>query len=574
MRVSSIKTGNAKREVNMEFKSDIEIAQAVKPKNIKEIAAAAGVGEQYLEQYGQNKAKIDLSLLADLANRPDGKLVLVTAITPTPAGEGKTTTTVGLGDGLRKIGKKSIIALREPSLGPVFGVKGGAAGGGYAQVIPMEDINLHFTGDFHAIGAANNLLAAMLDNHIYQGNSLNIDPRRITWRRAVDMNDRQLRNIVDGLGGRVNGTPREDGFDITVASEVMAVLCLSNGLADLKARLGRMIVGYTYDEKPVTAADLHAEGAMAALLKDAIKPNLVQTLEGTPAFVHGGPFANIAHGCNSVMATRLAMKLGEYTVTEAGFGADLGAEKFLDIKCRMAGLEPSAVVVVASIRALKHHGGVAKADLGSENLAALEKGLPNLLQHVENVTKVFGLPCVVAINAFPTDTAAELKLVEDKCHALGVNVALSEVWAKGGEGGKALAEEVVRLCEQPNNFQNSYALETTIVEKLDSICKRVYRADGVMLTADAAKQAARLTELGFANLPICMAKTQYSFSDDAKLLGAPRGFTVTVRNLKVSAGAGFIVALTGDIMTMPGLPKVPSAEKIDVDETGKISGLF
>jgi formate--tetrahydrofolate ligase len=558
----------------MEFKSDIEIAQAVNPKNIKEIAAVAGVGEQYLEQYGQNKAKIDLSLLKDLADRPDGKLVLVTAITPTPAGEGKTTTTVGLGDGLRKIGKKSIIALREPSLGPVFGVKGGAAGGGYAQVIPMEDINLHFTGDFHAIGAANNLLAAMLDNHIYQGNSLNIDPRRITWRRAVDMNDRQLRNIVDGLGGRVNGTPREDGFDITVASEVMAVLCLSSGLADLKARLGRMIVGYTYDEKPVTAADLHAEGAMAALLKDAIKPNLVQTLEGTPAFVHGGPFANIAHGCNSVMATRLAMKLGEYTVTEAGFGADLGAEKFLDIKCRMAGLKPSAVVVVASIRALKHHGGVAKADLGSENLAALEKGLPNLIQHVENVTKVFGLPCVVAINAFPTDTAAELNLVEDKCHELGVNVALSEVWAKGGEGGKALAEEVVRLCEQPNNFQSSYELETTIVEKLDCICKRVYRADGVMLTADAAKQAARLTELGFANLPICMAKTQYSFSDDAKLLGAPRGFTVTVRNLKVSAGAGFIVALTGDIMTMPGLPKVPSAEKIDVDETGKISGLF
>jgi formate--tetrahydrofolate ligase len=568
------KTGNVKGESTMEFKSDIEIAQAVNPKNIKEIAAVAGVGEQYLEQYGQNKAKIDLSLLKDLADRPDGKLVLVTAITPTPAGEGKTTTTVGLGDGLRKIGKKSIIALREPSLGPVFGVKGGAAGGGYAQVIPMEDINLHFTGDFHAIGAANNLLAAMLDNHIYQGNSLNIDPRRITWRRAVDMNDRQLRNIVDGLGGRVNGTPREDGFDITVASEVMAVLCLSSGLADLKGRLGRMIIGYTYDEKPVTAADLHAEGAMAALLKDAIKPNLVQTLEGTPAFIHGGPFANIAHGCNSVMATRLAMKLGEYTVTEAGFGADLGAEKFLDIKCRMAGLKPSAVVIVASIRALKHHGGVAKADLGSESLAALEKGMPNLLQHVENVTKVFGLPCVVAINAFPTDTAAELKLVEERCHELGVNVALSEVWAKGGEGGKALAEEVVRLCEQPNHFQNSYALETTIVEKLESICKRIYHADGVSMMADAAKQAARLTELGFANLPICMAKTQYSFSDDAKLLGAPRGFTVTVRNLKVSAGAGFIVALTGDIMTMPGLPKVPSAEKIDVDETGKIFGLF
>ena len=558
----------------MEFKSDIEIAQAASPRNIREIAAIAGIAERYLEQYGQNKAKVDLSILSDLANWPNGKLVLVTAITPTPAGEGKTTTTVGLGDGLRKIGKKSIVALREPSLGPVFGVKGGAAGGGYAQVIPMEDINLHFTGDFHAVGAANNLLAAMLDNHIYQGNSLNIDPRRITWRRAVDMNDRQLRNIVDGLGGRVNGTPREDGFDITVASEVMAVLCLSSDLADLKTRLGRMIVGYTYDEKPVTAGDLHAEGAMAALLKDALKPNLVQTLEGTPAFVHGGPFANIAHGCNSVMATRLAMKLGEYVVTEAGFGADLGAEKFLDIKCRMAGLQPSAVVIVASIRALKHHGGVAKAELGNENLSALEKGLPNLLQHVENITKVFGLPCVVAINAFPTDTTAELKLVEDKCRELGVTVALSEVWAKGGEGGRALAEEVVRLCEQPCDFRNSYALDTPVVEKLESICRRIYHADGVTLTAEASKQAARLTELGFGSLPICMAKTQYSFSDDAKLFGAPRGFMVTVRSLKVSAGAGFIVALTGDIMTMPGLPKVPSAEKIDVDENGKISGLF
>lgn len=558
----------------MEFKSDIEIAQAASPRNIREIAAIAGIAERYLEQYGQNKAKVDLSILSDLANWPNGKLVLVTAITPTPAGEGKTTTTVGLGDGLRKIGKKSIVALREPSLGPVFGVKGGAAGGGYAQVIPMEDINLHFTGDFHAVGAANNLLAAMLDNHIYQGNSLNIDPRRITWRRAVDMNDRQLRNIVDGLGGRVNGTPREDGFDITVASEVMAVLCLSSDLADLKTRLGRMIVGYTYDEKPVTAGDLHAEGAMAALLKDALKPNLVQTLEGTPAFVHGGPFANIAHGCNSVMATRLAMKLGEYVVTEAGFGADLGAEKFLDIKCRMAGLQPSAVVIVASIRALKHHGGVAKAELGNENLSALEKGLPNLLQHVENITKVFGLPCVVAINAFPTDTTAELKLVEDKCRELGVTVALSEVWAKGGEGGRALAEEVVRLCEQPCDFRNSYALDTPVVEKLESICRRIYHADGVTLTAEASKQAARLTELGFGSLPICMAKTQYSFSDDAKLFGAPRGFMVTVRSLKVSAGAGFIVALTGDIMTMPGLPKIPSAEKIDVDENGKISGLF
>ncbi len=558
----------------MEYKSDIEIAQQAAIQEIHRIAETLGIPADYVEQYGKTKAKIDCNLLAKRADSPDGKLILVTAITPTPAGEGKTTTTVGLGDGLRKIGKRSVIALREPSLGPVFGVKGGAAGGGYAQVIPMEDINLHFTGDFHAIGAANNLLAAMLDNHIYQGNALNIDPRRITWRRAVDMNDRQLRNIVDGLGGRVNGTPREDGFDITVASEVMAVLCLSGDLTDLKERLGRMIVGYTFDEKPVTAGDLHAEGAMAALLKDAIKPNLVQTLEGTPAFVHGGPFANIAHGCNSVTATRLALKLSDYTVTEAGFGADLGAEKFLDIKCRIAGLKPSAVVIVASIRALKHHGGAAKADLNKEDLVALEQGLPNLLQHVENITTVFRLPCVVAINAFPADTAAELTLVEDKCRELGVHVALSEVWAKGGEGGKALAEEVVRLCEQPNDFSSSYPLDIPIVEKLEAICKRVYHADGVTLTPEAARQAARLTELGFGSLPICMAKTQYSFSDDAKLLGAPRGFTVTVRNLKVSAGAGFIVALTGDIMTMPGLPKIPAAERIDVDANGKISGLF
>ena len=558
----------------MAFKSDIEIAQETKAKHITEIAAFAGIDGKYLEQYGSNKAKVDLSLLSDSSDKADGKLVLVTAITPTPAGEGKTTTTVGLGDGLRKIGKKAIIALREPSLGPVFGVKGGAAGGGYAQVIPMEDINLHFTGDFHAIGAANNLLAAMLDNHIYQGNALNIDPRRITWRRAVDMNDRQLRNIVNGLGGRVNGVPREDGYDITVASEVMAVLCLSTSLMDMKARLARMIVGYTYDEKPVTAGDLHAESAMAALLKDALKPNLVQTLEGTPAFVHGGPFANIAHGCNSVMATRMALKLGEYAVTEAGFGADLGAEKFLDIKCRFAGLKPSAVVIVASIRALKHHGGVAKAELGAENLAALEKGLPNLLQHVENITKVYRLPAVVAINAFPTDTAAELKLVEDKCKELGVNVALSEVWAKGGEGGKALAEEVVRLCEQQNEFRFAYDAESSILEKLEAIAKDVYHADGVQLAGSASKQLKQLTELGFGNLPVCMAKTQYSFSDEPTLLGAPHGFTITVRNLKVSAGAGFIVALTGDVMTMPGLPKLPAAEKIDVDENGKISGLF
>ena len=504
----------------------------------------------------------------------DGKLILVTAINPTPAGEGKTTTTVGLADGLKKLGKNVMVALREPSLGPVFGVKGGAAGGGHAQVVPMEDINLHFTGDFHAIGAANNLLAAMLDNHIQQGNALGIDVKRIVWKRCVDMNDRQLRNVVDGLGGKMQGVPREDGFDITVASEVMAVLCLASDIMDLKARLGRMVVAYTYDDQPVTAKDLKADGAMAALLKDALKPNLVQTLEGTPALVHGGPFANIAHGCNSVMATKIAMRLGDYTVTEAGFGADLGAEKFLDIKCRLAGLRPDAVVVVATVRALKNHGGVPKAELNNENLAALEAGMPNLLRHVSNIKDVYGLPCVVAINAFPTDTAAELKLVEDKCRELGVNVALSEVWAKGGEGGIALAEEVVRLCECENNFRFAYDTEDSIEKKLNDICKRVYHADGVALTAGAKKQMAQLEAQGFGKMPICMAKTQYSFSDDQTLLGAPEGFTVTVRNLKVSAGAGFLVALTGDIMTMPGLPKVPAAEKIDVDETGKITGLF
>ena len=558
----------------MSFLTDIEIAQACEKKKITEIAAAAGIDEKYLEQYGNYKAKVDYSLLKDLAGRPDGKLILVTAITPTPAGEGKTTTSVGLTDGLRKIGKNAVVALREPSLGPVFGIKGGAAGGGYAQVVPMEDINLHFTGDFHAIGAANNLLAAMLDNHIQQGNALGIDPKAITWKRAVDMNDRQLRHIVDGLGGRMQGVPREDGFEITVASEVMAVLCLSSSISDLKARCGRIIVGYTYGGKPVTAHDLKAEGAMAALLKDAIKPNLVQTLEGTPAFVHGGPFANIAHGCNSIMATRMALKLADYAVTEAGFAADLGAEKFMDIKCRMAGLKPSAVVIVATVRALKYHGGVLKAELGTENLEALEKGLPNLLQHVSNVKNVYGLPCVVAVNAFPTDTAAELAMVESKCRDLGVNVALSEVWAKGGEGGRALAEEVVRLCEQPNDFRFSYDLDASIDEKLKAICTKVYHADGVELDANAKKQLKQLTELGFDKLPICMAKTQYSFSDNPALLGAPKGFTITVRNLKVCAGAGFIVALTGDIMTMPGLPKVPAAERIDVDENGVITGLF
>ena len=557
----------------MTIKSDIEIAQEAKPLPITDIADACGMDGAYIEQYGRYKAKIDNRFLKE-TNRPDGKLVLVTAITPTPAGEGKTTTTVGLADGLRRIGRNAVVALREPSLGPVFGIKGGAAGGGYAQVVPMEDINLHFTGDFHAIGTANNLLAAMLDNHIQQGNALGIDVKRITWRRCVDMNDRQLRSIVDGLGGRMQGVPREDGFDITVASEVMAVLCLASDIPDLKARLGRIVVGYTYDDAPVTAADLKAAGAMAALLKDALKPNLVQTLEHTPALIHGGPFANIAHGCNSVTATRMALKLGDYAITEAGFGADLGAEKFLDIKCRMAGLKPDAVVVVATVRALKHHGGAARAELGREDLAALERGLPNLLQHVDNIKNVFGLPCVVAINAFPTDTAAELKLVEEKCRELGVSVALSEVWAKGGAGGTALAEEVVRLCEQPSDFRYSYALGGSIEEKLETICRRIYHAVGVVLTPAAQKQARRLTELGFGELPICMAKTQYSFSDDPSLLGAPRGFTVTVRNLKVSAGAGFLVALTGDIMTMPGLPKVPAAERIDVDENGRISGLF
>ena len=557
----------------MKILSDIEIAQSCAMRPITEIAKTAGVDQEYLELYGNYKAKVDYRLLRENA-RPDGKLILVTAINPTPAGEGKTTTTVGLADAMRKLGKNTLVALREPSLGPVFGVKGGAAGGGYAQVVPMEDINLHFTGDFHAIGAANNLCAAMLDNHIQQGNALGIDVKRITWKRCVDMNDRQLRNIVDGLGGRMQGVPREDGFDITVASEIMAVLCLSADIPDLKARLGRMVVAYTYDGKPVTAHDLKAEGAMAALLKDALKPNLVQTLEGTPAFIHGGPFANIAHGCNSVMATKMAMRLADYTVTEAGFGADLGAEKFLDIECRLAGLKPSAVVVVATVRALKNHGGVPKAELNEENLPALEKGLPNLLQHVENITKVFGLPCVVAINAFPTDTAAELKLVEDKCKELGVNVALSEVWAKGGEGGIALAEEVVRLCEQPNDFRFAYDTQDSIETKLNDIARKIYHADGVELTAGARKQMKELEALGFDKLPICMAKTQYSFSDDAAKLGAPRGFTITVRNLKVSAGAGFLVALTGDIMTMPGLPKVPAAEKIDVDENGKITGLF
>ena len=558
----------------MGIKTDIEIAQECEKRKITEIAAKAGIDEKYLEQYGNYKAKVDYKLLKELDSKPNGKLILVTAITPTPAGEGKTTTSVGLADGLRAIGKKSIVALREPSLGPVFGVKGGAAGGGYAQVVPMEDINLHFTGDFHAIGAANNLLAAMLDNHIQQGNALGIDPKNITWKRAVDMNDRQLRHIIDGLGGRMQGVPREDGYEITVASEVMAALCLASGITDLKARLGRMIVGYNFAGEPVTAHDLKAEGAMAALLKDAIKPNLVQTLEGTPAFIHGGPFANIAHGCNSVMATRMALKLSDYTVTEAGFAADLGAEKFIDIKCRMSGLRPSAVVIVATVRALKYHGGVPKAELNGENLEALEKGLPNLLRHVSNVKDVYGLPCVVAINAFPTDTQAELDLVEKKCKELGVNVALSEVWAKGGEGGKTLAEEVVRLCEQPNQFSFVYDLDQPVEEKIRAIAKRVYHAKHLLMLPAAKKKAAEIEKLGFGNLPICMAKTQYSFSDNPALLGAPDDFTVQVSNVKVCAGAGFIVAYTGDIMTMPGLPKVPAAEKIDVDEDGVISGLF
>ena len=562
------------RRKEMEIKTDIQIAQENEMAHISQIAEKAGLAEEYVELYGNYKAKIDYRLLQDRKDRKDGKVILVTAISPTPAGEGKTTTTVGLADAMKRIDKDVIVALREPSLGPVFGIKGGAAGGGYAQVVPMEDINLHFTGDMHAIGAANNLLAAMLDNHIQQGNELGIDPRRITWKRCVDMNDRQLRFITDGLGGRINGTPREDGFDITVASEIMAILCLSRNIEDLKERVSRIVVGYTYDEKPVTAGQLKAQGAMAALLKDALKPNLVQTLEKTPALIHGGPFANIAHGCNSVMATSMAMKMADYVVTEAGFGADLGAEKFLDIKCRMADIRPSAVVVVATVRALKHHGGVSKADLGTENLSALEKGLPNLLQHVENITKGFGLPAVVAINRFPTDTEAELKLVEDKCRQLGVNVALSEVWGKGGEGGIALAEEVVRLCEEPNDFHFTYELDCSIREKLQAIAQKIYHADDVKFLPAAEKEMKQLEDLGFGNLPICVAKTQYSFSDDQSLLGAPRGFDLTVRNLKVSAGAGFIVALTGNIMTMPGLPKKPAAENIDVDASGKITGLF
>ena len=557
-----------------EFKTDIQIAQECEMENIRVIAERAGVDEKYLEMYGNYKAKVDYKLLKDNADKPNGKLILVTAINPTPAGEGKTTTTVGLADGMRKIGKNVVVALREPSLGPVFGVKGGAAGGGYAQVVPMEDINLHFTGDFHAIGAANNLIAAMLDNHIQQGNALGVDVKQITWKRAVDMNDRQLRNIVNGLGGRMQGVPREDGFDITVASEIMAVLCLASDITDLKERLARIVVAYTFDGKPVTVADIKAQGACAALLKDALKPNLVQTLEGTPAFIHGGPFANIAHGCNSVTATKMALKLGDYAITEAGFGADLGAEKFLDIKCRMAGLAPSAVVIVATVRALKNHGGVAKADLNNENLEALEAGLPNLLQHVDNIKNVYGLPVVVAINAFPTDTKAELDLVEAKCNELGVNVALSEVWAKGGEGGIALAEEVVRLCEEPSDFKFCYDENASIMEKLEAIATKIYHADGVDLIEKAPKQLQQLEELGFDKMPICMAKTQYSFTDDQTKKGAPKGFRISVRNLKVSAGAGFVVALTGDIMTMPGLPKVPAAERIDVDALGVITGLF
>ena len=554
--------------------TDIEIAQQSTMLPIVEVAKSIGISEDQLENYGKYKAKVDIHALKDLPRK--AKLVLVTAISPTPAGEGKTTTSVGLADALNKLGKKTIVCLREPSLGPVFGVKGGAAGGGYAQVVPMEDINLHFTGDFNAIGIANNLLSALIDNHIQQGNALDIDTRQITWKRVVDMNDRQLRHIVCGLGGKASGVPREDGFDIVVASEIMAVLCLSTGLADMKARLAKMVVGYSRSGKPITAHDLKAEGAMAAVLKDAIKPNLVQTLEHTPAFIHGGPFANIAHGCNSIQATETALKLSDYTVTEAGFAADLGAEKFLDIKCRAGGFHPDAVVIVATVRALKYHGGVPKADLNNENLEALEKGLPNLLQHVDNVKNVYGLPCVVAINAFPTDTEAELKLVEEKCKEQGVNVRLSEVWAKGGEGGKALAEEVIRLAEDTTNdhFQFVYNVEDSIEDKLNAIATKVYRADGVTITAAAKKQIQQLTELGFDKMPICMAKTQFSFSDDQTKLGAPRGFKITIREVKVNAGAGFLVAKTGDIMTMPGLPKVPASERIDIDENGKITGLF
>ena len=557
----------------MEIRSDIEIAQSVTMEPITTVASNAGIAPEYLEQYGNYKAKVDPKLLKD-STKADGKLILVTAINPTPAGEGKTTTSIGLADALNKLGKKVSLALREPSLGPVFGIKGGAAGGGWAQVVPMEDINLHFTGDFHAISAANNLLAAMLDNHIYQGNRLNIDPRRITWRRCMDMNDRQLRYMTDGLGGRVNGVPREDGYDITAASEMMAILCLAADIVDLKARLARIIVGYTYDGKPVTAGDLNAQGAMAALLRDALKPNLVQTLEHTPAFVHGGPFANIAHGCNSIIATRLSRRLSDYCVTEAGFGADLGAEKFLDIKCRMAQMKPDCVVVVATARALKYNGGVSKENTGLENLEALEKGLPNLLKHVDNILNVYHLPCVVAINRFPQDTDAEVALIREKCMERGVRVELSDVWAKGGEGGLELAEEVIRLCEQPNDFTFSYDLDMSIEEKIEAVVTKIYGGDGVSFTSPAKKQLQQLTELGFDKLPVCIAKTQYSLSDNPASLGAPTGFTVTVRNVKVSAGAGFLVVLTGDIMTMPGLPRVPAAENIDVDENGKITGLF
>ena len=554
------------------MKTDIEIAQEAKLEHISKIAARAGLREEDIEYYGKYKAKIDLSVMK--REKEDGKLVLVTAITPTPAGEGKTTTTIGLADGMKRLNKNVVVALREPSLGPVFGIKGGAAGGGYAQVVPMEDINLHFTGDFHAIGAANNLLCAMLDNHIFQGNALNIDPEKIVLRRCVDMNDRQLRNIEDGLGGGKNGVPRKDGFDITVASEVMAILCLASSLSDLKARLSRIVVGYTYEGAPVTAGDLKAAGAMTALLKDALKPNLVQTLEGTPALVHGGPFANIAHGCNSVIATKTALKLADYVITEAGFGADLGAEKFLDIKCRAAGLRPSAVVIVATVRALKMHGGLLKEELKEENLQALEKGLPNLLRHVSNIRNVYGLPAVVAVNRFPTDTDAEIALVIRKCRELGVNTVLSDVWAKGGEGGEELAREVVRLCEEENTFRFCYDEKAPVKEKIERIVTRIYGGKDVAYTPEAEEEIARLSALGFGQLPVCMAKTQYSFSDDAKKLGAPEGFTVTVRTVKVSAGAGFLVALTGNILTMPGLPKVPAAENIDVTEDGRIVGLF
>ncbi len=559
----------------MSYKSDIEIAQEASVKVINEVAAELDIPEEYVENYGKYKAKIDYNILRDYRDKPDGKLILVTAITPTPAGEGKTTTTVGLGDALSRLGNKTVIALREPSLGPVFGIKGGAAGGGYAQVVPMEDINLHFTGDIHAVTTANNLIAAMLDNHIQQGNPLGIDPRQIVWKRCMDMNDRQLRFITDGLGGKPNGTPREDGFDISVASEVMAVLCLASDIRDLKERIARMVIAYTYDGKPVTAGDIKAQGAVAALMKDALKPNLVQTLENTPAFIHGGPFANIAHGCNSVVATKLALKMGDYVVTEAGFGADLGAEKFLDIKCRASGLRPDAVVIVATARALKHHGGVAKADLNNENIPALEVGIENLLKHVENITQNFGLPAVVAINEFPTDTRAEMDFIEQKCRELGVNAVLSQVWAKGGEGGEALAKEVIRaIDEEKNEFRFTYDTDMPVKEKIEAIAKKIYGADGVDYLGKTSKQIADLEAMGFGNLPVCIAKTQYSLSDDPQKLGRPSGFNVAVRNVKPSVGAGFIVVLTGDIMTMPGLPKVPAAEAIDVDDSGKISGLF